>query len=308
MQKSIWHDVKLKPYSNYFCDCEKSLFFEFVNIDYPDEAYKNYIKLFEKDDIYQLYKYVVMKNAIVGVSELALSAQVPEIALQAMKELNMQGFILSEIDKLQFAGFDKLRCPAVYVDSLLDLSEKELENISDLCAKQKIPLFIKFLQNLDEAGELSKVYGNDALKILEDFGLFDRELYLIGCNYLDKSDADSLLSCDNATIVTTPIADMQFARGGINLYPFVQNGVRVKLGSGENFDINMLGEARLAVGQTASIMHELQCVTLEEAKAMLASKNQACVQIEYSEFEKQKQKAKNIFEKYIAKNIFGGKN
>ena len=41
---------------------------------------------------------------------------------------------------------------------------------------------------------------------------------------------------------------------------------------------------------------------------MLASKNQACVQIEYSEFEKQKQKAKNIFEKYIAKNIFGGKN
>lgn len=306
MQKSIWHDVDLKPFCNYFCNCEESLFFEFVNTDFQTFVYQNFLSYFDEHEIYELYKYVVVKNALSGVSELAIFAQRPDIAFKVMQEANLQGLVLCEFDKFLNCQTQKISS-AIYIESLLDLSESQIEEISDFCAKQKIPLFIKFLQDLDEAGEISKAFGSDALKILEDFGLLDRELYLVGCNYLDKCDADNLLSYDKTCIVLTPVADMQLARGAVNINPLLQNGVKLKLGSGENFDINMLVEARAAIGQTANIMHD-KVVGFDEAKAMISSQNANMPKVGQEEFDKQKEKVEKIFEKYIAKNIFGGKN
>ncbi len=310
MQKSIWQDEHLKSYNNSFCDFDKSLLFEFLDLDDAIDLIENKnFELIAEKDCKELYEYVVLKNLNNDVKELTVRANFPLIAFEVMKKHGMNGKVLcdarillddyfkktNKLKNLQdvFALQNKLQL-AVYIDNLLALSEGELSIISEIVGKNKLPLYLNFLRSLDEAGTLDKIYSKSPARVLEDFGLLDRKAYIIGCNFLDKDDA-SVLAGYEASIIITPLADMMLGRGAVNLQMPLNEGVEVKLGSDCYPFVDMLEEGKIASGNTANLMFDPFAVSRQELEGMIISNKDVDEMLTEIRLNKQKEKVKEIF-------------
>ena len=310
MQKSIWQDEHLKSYNNSYCDLDKSLLFEFFDLDDAIEMVNNNDYSFiSENDCKELYEYVVLKNLHNDVKELTIKAKFPLQAFEVLKKHGLFGNILCDA-RVLLNDFFKKTCflkslqekikeqdkifLAILCDDILSFSEAELSLISELAGKQKLPLYINFLRTLDEAGNLDKLYNKSPARVLEDFGFPDRKAYLVGCNFLDKDDANLLASYE-ASLIITPLSDMMLGRGAVNLQMPLNEGIEIKIGSDCYPFVDMLEEGKIATGNTANIMFDPFAITRQELEKMIVSDKDVDEFLTEVRLKKQKEKVKEIF-------------
>ena len=305
MQDTMNGNNKQLFYHNAFCDVEKSVLFEFLPLKRALEIINENIKLdFSKDEMAELSRYVLMKNILGNVSEISLKVSDPSSAIKYMLEYGISGKVLVDgrqildlrltKEVLYLLKQNQVNIEiGIFIDGILNYSEDELNAISEFVGKEKLPVYINFLRTLDEAGTLDKTYGKSPARVLEDFGFLDRECYCIGCNFLDKDDAEVLAGYDTE-IILTPLADMKLGRGAINLQMLFGQGLKVGLGSGEFREILMIGEAGIALGNTANLMYTPFPATEEQSNGMLQTNNKISPQFSEEEFYRQKEKVEKI--------------
>lgn len=271
MQDTIWQPIK---YKNAFCDVEGKFVFETLPLQNAIENDFGSLNL-SLQDCRQIYKSTIQENIKNNVAKLSILVSNPFLAAEILEELDINATIVMNVknsDALSNTLLEdfkrKYKFPlAIYIPQLLDLSEEEIENIVYLAGKEKITIYINFLRSLEEAGSLDKIYGKSPAKVLEEFGCLDRECYLVGCNFLDKDDAQ-ILSSYNTKIILTPLEDMLLGQGFVNLKMLFEQGLKINLGSGIHNCLEMQSQAKIALGNTANLMYDPFPILEEEYKSL----------------------------------------
>lgn len=271
------HDTTWIPpkYKNAFCDVERRFIFESYPLKIALETSFSSLKL-SADECKRIYKAAIEENIKNNVGQLTLLVTYPHIAAEVLDEFDISAVILVHVknivvltDTLREDFRKKYKCPlGIYIPDLLDLSEEEIEDVAYAAGKEKLPVYINFLRTLEEAGSLDKIYNKSPAKVLEEFGYLDRECYVVGCNFLDKDDAQILASC-NTKVILTPLEDMMLGQGAINLKMLFEQGLDVSLGSGVHSCLDMESQAKIAVGNTANLMYNPFPISEEEYKSLI---------------------------------------
>ncbi len=303
MQKSMAKNKQTDFYINSFCNALKSVCFEFLPFEKALEISDNLSDLLTNEEIKEINRYMVLKNLESKVSELTLITHEVNSAVQTMLEFDLTGSVLiygksiqdfnlfkSQVDDLMQKQ-DKIKI-GIYIDNILDFSEEDLCKLSDFTGKEKLPIYLNFLRTLDEAGSLDKLYGKSPAKVLEDFGFLDRKCYCVGCNFLDKDDAE-VLYFNHAYIILTPLSDMMLGKGAVNLQMLLGQGLTVSLGSDSYIPIDMNLEGKIALGNTANLMYDPKPIERVQIYEMISSEIQNNF-LESPELENQKQKIEKI--------------
>ncbi len=305
MQNNRVQDKNLKSFQNSFCYGEKAALTEFVNLKKVIKILTNEIPLnLSKEEILECCRYMVMKNAKFNVTDLTVFSSEPELALQSMLEVGMKGKVLVDAKKIIEKAFTKIELEklrqnslkieiGIFINGILNFSEEELSILAEFAGREKLPVYINFLRTLDEAGVLDKTNGKSPARVLEDFGFLDRKCYCLGCNFLDKDDAEILASYD-AEIVLTPTMDMLFGRGFINLQMLFGQGLKVSLGTGESFTTKMRAEAGVAMGNTANLMYDPFPIKYEQLDNMYEIDGNEILQVKDEDLQNQRQKVEEI--------------
>lgn len=272
MQDTVWQPPK---YKNDFCDVEERFIFATLPLKNAMETSFGSLRL-SAQDCRRIYKAAIEENMKNDVGQLTLLVSHPHIVAEILEELDINATILVNAKNYVVLTSSlledfrkKYKFPlAIYIPDLLDLSEEEIEDVVYFAGKEKFPIYINFLRSLEEAGSLDKIYGKSPAKVLEEFGYLDRECYLVGCNFLDKDDAQ-ILSSYNTKIILTPLADMLLGQGAINLKMLFEQGLDISLGSGIHNCLDMESQAKIAVGNTANLMYNPFPITEEEYKSLI---------------------------------------
>ncbi len=261
-----------KTFYNAYCDLLQTAANNFLPSQQTDELLQN--ATFTDEEILTLARFVLMQNKLAGVGKINLKSP-SSCVLPLFEEFDMSGKLILPLDALEglqtkdFIG-EKI---ALEISDLVEENEKTLSYISDLAAKMKIPLIVHFGKTLEEVGILSQKYKASPARILEDFGLLDRKISLLGCNFIDKDDLDIIASYD-AQIILSPRSDMMLGRGAVNLYTIQNKNITYHLASDAYPQIDMPSEATLAQGNTANLLYERGLInTSKLSNSILADQN-----------------------------------
>lgn len=288
---------KLKAFKNLYCDgiaCALGKYVDIYNFDEND-----FLNLLSNEEIETLIETAVVKNKLTGVGELNIKVPKVGLGVKFLDKHNLRGReILSarQMSNLTAGevvggriGFD--------VENLLDYTEGFLAELSDLTGKLDIPIFISLGRDIEEVGKLVNRYQMSPVEVLENFGFLDRKCYVYGLNYIDKDD-QKLLKSYQPTLIFMPKNDGEEGRGAINLYNFVYNRLKFCFSSGKCYNIDMLGEGKLALTNTANLMHERGLISPKEIISALEMKEGADLIIGMDEEEKEV----NLFDKKVEIN------
>ncbi len=244
----------LKGFQNYFCDGIASVLGEYLDV-YTDYNEDKILEKISIEDLKTIVEYAVLKNKVAGVKFLNIKVPVSKIGREALEKFDLEGNevlsarIMPNLTTKDLLGGNLF----LHIEDLLDYEEGYLESISDFCGRTETPIIITICQDLKEVGKLVNKYNKSPVEILEDFGFLDRECYLQGLNFLDKED-QKLLKQYNPTLILSPRDDGESGRGAINLFNFIYNRLKFVFSSGRCYNIDMLGEAKLANINTQNLM------------------------------------------------------
>lgn len=278
-----------------YCDaisCSLGKYLDIYNID------ENIIlSLLTRDDIEILIECTILKNKLAGVGQINIKVPIVGLAMQYLDKYNMIGReILSARQMIALStsefvggriGFD--------VENLLDYAESFLAELSDFTGKLDIPIFISLGRDIKEVGKLVNRYNMSPAEVLESFGLLDRKCYLYGLNYIDKDD-QKLLKTYRPTLIFMPKNDGEEGRGEINLYNFIYNDLKFCFSSGKCYNIDMLGETKLALTNTNNLMHERGLINTKDLFSTLEMEGRA---EEITLIMDEEEKEENIFDKKV---------
>lgn len=264
-------EIRLKELKNAYCDALGLAFGEFLDV-YETEN-EDIINLLSEEELKILIEYAICKNKIAGVGELGLKVPKTGLVGDLFDYYKMNGKeIVSarNIDNLSARDFvgDRL---ILEVENLLDYNEGYLSKIVDFCASTQTPILIKMGQTLQEVGKIVNKFNCSPAELLEEYGFLDRECYIYGLNFLDKED-QKLLKNYNPTLILSPRDDGESGRGAINLYNLCFNGLNFAFSSGKCYCIDMFLEGKLALYNTANLMHERGLVGEDEVLNALQGK------------------------------------
>ena len=247
--------IYLNRLKNLYCDAISCSLGKYLDVYQIEE--NEILNNLTNEEIELLVELAVLKNYLAGVGELNLKVPVADIGVKYLNKFNISGReILSARQLIALSaselvggriGFD--------VENLLDYTEGFLSELADLSGKLELPLFISFGRDIEEVGKLVNRYKMSPAEIIESFGFLDRECFLYGLNYIDKDD-QKLIKNYQPTLIFMPNNDGEEGKGNINLYNFIYNDLKFCFSSGKCYNINMLGEAKLAEVNTANLMHE----------------------------------------------------
>jgi len=219
------------------------------------------VKITDEEDRL-LCEYGALKNVLAGVGEVNLSCMHPDNALGALKKYSLSGKAV--LDGKQLEDLDgKEACIIIHIQSVLDYSENELQDISMLSGQKKVPVLIDYGRSLNEMGSIDKTYGISPIRVLEDMGFLDRECTLLGGNYLDKDDL-AILSMYGTKLCLTPQSDMLKGRGFVNLAMIKNSGIEVTFASDDYPYVDMLSEVNWACGQTVNLLCDRNAISRTE--------------------------------------------
>lgn len=147
----------------------------------------------------------------------------------------------------------------VVLENISEQSETELSNLSEKVAKDRLRLFLKVGQDLQELGTIDKLYKKTLPQVLEDFGFLDRRPTVIGGNRFEKDELE-LLSQYDCDICLTVGDDGKNGRKPANLV--MLNGLNfcVGMGSGESFEIDFFGFMRQLLMTQRGLFEDKNCV------------------------------------------------
>ena len=287
--------IFIKPFRNLYCDAIACSLGKYMNVYDIDE--NQILNLISLDEVETLIEYAVLKNKLAGVGELNI--KVPEVGLgrkfldkyqirgkEILSARQMSTLTAGEVVGGRI-GFD--------IENLLDYAEGFLAELSDFTGRLDIPIFISLGRDIEEVGKLVNRYNMSPADVLESFGFLDRECFLYGLNYIDKDD-QKLLKTYDKTIVFMPKNDGEEGKGAINLFNFVYNGLKFCFSSGKCYNVDMLGEVKLAITNTSNLMHERGLLSNENLlSALQVEEGEEEVEIPMDESEKED----NIFDKKV---------
>ena len=283
--------VTLRGLKNYYCDVLSCVFGEFLT----DEEISN-LKLTD-EELQTVCDYAVLKNKQAGVGEVNL--KVPKISF-GVKSLEKYGLIGKEIIDAEKIGEIETKMLVgerlmVELSSLTEYDQNFLSNVSNFVALIDCEILIRLGQDLEEVGKAVNRYNLSPVSILESFGFLDRKCIVYGLNFIDKDD-QKLLKDYETQCVFSPRSDAEIGRGAINLYNFIYNELKFGFSSEKCYNIDMLGEVKLAINNTSNLMYESGLLDNEILLQSLQS-NYGENEIEMLSFEKED----NIFDKRISK-------
>ncbi len=262
-----------KSFKNYFCDAISCSLGEFFDV-FDEFSEEQILTLLNNDELNALCEFAVIKNKKAGVGELYLKVPFPSFGRNALDKYHIDGKeILSarQMGNLTTGDFVGERV-MLYVEDLLDYKEGALSELSDFLAKAEMPVIISLGRTLEEVGKVVNRYGKSPVEILEDFGFLDRNCYVYDLNFIDKED-QKLLSSYDTTLIFSPRSDGEEGKGAINLYNFIYNRLKFVFSSGKCYNIDMLGEGKLASINTNNLMYERGLVkTSDLLDALLVEK------------------------------------
>lgn len=158
-----------------------------------------------------------------------------------------------------------------------EMSDQELNDFSDNVAKNKLKLYMKVGQTLDELGTLDKTYKKPLTHILEDFGFLDRTCpVLIGGNCLEKDDFRFLKEHEISNFVICPSEDGKVGRRMTNVLQLKNLDFVVGLGSGYSYSVDMFAYMRQILLTMRSIFEDENCLTEKDVLLMAFSGTSFC--------------------------------
>ncbi len=266
--------TKINSFKNYYCDALYCSLGEFIDV-FDNFNEDEILKRLTTKDVKSLCEYAVVKNKIAGVGELYLKVPYPLVGREALGKYGLVGKeILSAKTMESLTTKDILGGQLMLmVEDLLDYKEDFLARLSDFLGRLNMTVMICLGQTLEEVGKIVNKFGHSPCEILEDFGFLDRECYIYGLNFIDKDD-QKLLSKYDTTLIFSPRSDGEEGKGGINLYNFIYNRLKFGFSSGKCYNIDMLGEAKLASINTNNLMYERGLVKENELLDALSTNDE----------------------------------
>ncbi len=244
-----------KSFKNHYCDalaCGLGEFIDIFNNDIEDFLY-----LLSYEELENICEFSVLKNRLAGVGELLIKVPKPSLAIKSMQKYGVEGSeilsarLIESMKAGDLLGGRIILC----VEDILDYNEGILAELSDTIARADIPIMIFLGQTLEEIGKIVNKFQKSPVEVLEDFGFLDRNCFIYGLNFIDKEDQKLLLNYDT-NLILSPRSDAEEGKGAINLYNFIYNGLKFVFSSGKCYNIDMLGEGKLASLNTNNLMYE----------------------------------------------------
>lgn len=292
------NEIKIKLFKNLLCDAIYCSLGKYLNLLNMEEF--ELLNFLTREEVEILVEFAVLKNKLAGVGELNLKVPYVGVGNKFLEKHNLKGMeILSarQLTSLSAKGFVGGRI-GFDIENLLDYAEGFLAELSDISGKMDIPIFISFGRDIEEVGRLVNRYKMSPAELIESFGFLDRKCFLYGLNYIDKDD-QKLLKSYNPTLIFMPKNDGEEGRGAINLYNFIYNQLKFCFSSGKCYNIDMLDEAKLAIVNTANLMHQAGLISTEEIlSALTIDEGEEEVSLSIDEMER----VENIFDKKVVKN------
>ncbi len=187
------------------------------------------------------------------------------INVNKLYPLNMD-LIVAEVEKLP----PNVK-PVLYVDDILNLTELEVETIYLAAKKHDIPVFVVASENLEQVGICHNETGKTPIELIEDYGLFDLQLYLMYCNSVDKYDLE-ILEKYNANIIVFPIEDMQRGSGITPIASMVEHNLNISLGS-INPSLNLLNTIRIIKLTQSGYLNKIDAVFNKDLLKIVTQNN-----------------------------------
>lgn len=281
--------VIIRGLKNYYCDAVMCSLKEFVNPEKYD------LTQLTEDEIKTLCEFSVLKNKMAGVSELNLKVPFSGVGNEALDKYEMKGGEIVPAEE-----FNNLRTSSLVgerltleISSIDEYNQNFLSDVSDFVGLTDCKVLIKLGQDLEEVGKVVNKFKMSPAETLESFGFLDRKCFVYGLNFIDKDDQKLLKEYDTFCIFS-PRDDGEEGRGAINLYNFIYNELKFGFSSGECYNIDMLGEAKLAKLNTSNLMYQNDLIDNEILLESLQSEYGKNI-IDLDDFERED----NIFDKKI---------
>lgn len=208
-----------------------------------------------------------MRNSYLAIDNMRESGAI-ELVESYMKINN----ILAGGGNLSIIPNDK----ALLIENIADMSEAELEELSNNVAKKNQTLFLHVGLSLDELGSVEKKFGKPLVNVLEDFGFLDRNWVLVGGNCLEKDDFQILSQYGNKVVIC-PFEDAQMGRRTLNLRMLKNFDFDISFGSGSTFEIDFFSMMRACLSFQWNLFEE--CSNIDEKDVLLmATGGQTCLE------------------------------
>ncbi len=265
--------IKLKGFKNCYCDGIACAIGEFVDV-YSSFDEQELLDRLSGEELQLLIDYAVLKNKIAGVEFVNIKVPSAGLGKTALDKFHLQGNevlsarLMPNLSANNLVGGRLI----LHVEDMLDYEEGYLENVSDFCGRTETPVMITIGDNLERVGKLVNRYNKSPVEIVEDFGFLDRECYLNGLNFLDKEDQKLLMEY-KPTLILSPRDDGEAGKGAINLFNFIYNRLKFVFSNGKCYNIDMLGEAKLALVNTQNLMYSRDLIKEETLLESLQSES-----------------------------------
>lgn len=258
----------ISPFKNYYCaslPCGVGKYYKFKDDD---------VRLLLEDEILTLCEMAISKNVLAGVREVYLKLPHFIDINYLFEKYDVQGKIILpaiqiyDVPTKALVGNNLI----IEIESLADMSENLLNDVANFIGEQKLDVMLNLGSSLNEVGKVVSRFGMSPTELAESYGFLDRKCYVRGLNYVDKDDL-LLLKNYNAFAILTPRDDGEHGRGIVNNYNLIYHEFPFGFGSGECYNIDMLGEGKLSCINTANLMNEGGIIKLNDVLEALSSKN-----------------------------------
>lgn len=282
--------IEIKPFKNAYCDaltCGLGAFY-----DVNEENRKEILEKLSREDVEYICEYVIVKNKLAGVREINLKVPYVKSGIKAMDKYGLAGNEILSVDYVNGLATKDIVGGrfALEIEDLNAYNPTALTDVCDFCATTDTPIIVHFGRTLESVGQIVNKFGVSPASLLEEYGFLDRECLLYGINYIDKDD-QLLLANYNPTLILSPRSDADEGKGEINLYNLIYNRLKFCFSSGNCYNIDMFGEAKLAKHNTNNLMKKAGLVEGRELFDALSCQ-EGKIEIEFD----QMMKKDSIFE------------
>lgn len=154
-----------------------------------------------------------------------------------------------------------------YLENIDLLTDKDLDDVCMNVSQNNQKLFIKVGQSLDELGSIDKNFNKPVSRVLEDFGLLDKNPIIVGGNCLEKDELQTLSDFD-CKFVTIPFEDGKNGRRPTNLITLKALGIEVGIGSGNSTEIDFFAYMRQILMNMRGMFEERDVLTEQDVLQM----------------------------------------
>ena len=183
------------------------------------------------DDYADLIRHSISENIGKGVSEMDILSLDPFLTQKIFSEFQITGTIYIRAKDIGCfeKDLDKSSGVGVFVEPYYD-GDELTSFVSDFCGKNKLPVIAQLYDDLLKTGEINSTFNQTPIQYIENIGLLDRDLKILGGNYADKDDF-SLISSYGAKMIICPYESLNFGRSCPNLQAMLNAGVNVEIAS-----------------------------------------------------------------------------